>query len=268
MPFGNSEPSLSCCALAVLETPDAHEKSRLTRSYSADWKAGGIPSIGHATPPDRPARAPAPVLLPPSEMPRRSKAGLKGRIALVHALAHIELNAIDLAWDIIARFTGQDLPRAFYDDWVQVAFDEAEHFDALDRLLGDMGAAYGDLPAHDGLWQAAFKTRHDLMDRLVLVPMTLEARGLDTTPASIRNLERHGHTGLIPALSKILEDEIAHVAAGTRWFNYLCQLQGLSAVATYKDRLGLHFPKGPKPPFNREARLRAGQTPDYYDWSI
>lgn len=254
-------------AVEILTTPEAAQKSLATRRLHDDWTSGRIDNIGHCVPPDRPARPDVPRLMPPAAMPKRSKAGVKGRIALLHALAHIELNAIDLAWDIIARFAHPNLPREFYDDWVQVAFDEALHFDALDQALKTLGAAYGDLPAHDGLWQAAMKTKLDLMDRLALVPMTLEARGLDTTPASMRDLERHGFGDLNPMLGKILEDEIAHVAAGTRWFVYLCEREGSDPVSCYRQRLGAYFPKGPKPPFNAEARLKAGQTPDFYDWN-
>jgi uncharacterized ferritin-like protein (DUF455 family) len=259
--------SLAALAVEILLTPDAATKSKLTRALAADWQQGRIPDIGSAKPPLRPARPDRPHLTPPAAMPRRSKAGIKGRVALLHALAHIELNAIDLALDIIARFTDHDLPRAFYDDWVQVALDEADHFDALEEHLQRLGAAYGDLPAHDGLWQAAIKTSQDLMDRLALVPMTLEARGVDTTPVSMRDLQRHGHGELVPALQKILDDEIEHVAAGTKWFKYLCELGGLDPITTFRERLGAYFPKGPKPPFNESARLKAGQTPDYYDWS-
>lgn len=258
--------SLAERAVKILITPDAAQKSLATRRLYDDWTSGRIDNIGRCAPPDRPARPDVPRLMPPAAMPKRSKAGAKGRIALLHALAHIELNAIDLAWDIIARFTDQNLPREFYDDWVQVAFDEAEHFDALCDALKTLGAAYGDLPAHDGLWQAAMKTKHDLMDRLALVPMTLEARGLDTTPASMRDLERHGHGDLNPMLQKILDDEIAHVAAGTRWFVHLSEKEGSDPVAAYRRRLGAYFPKGPKPPFNAGARRMAGQTPDFYDW--
>ncbi|MBF0354637.1 MAG: ferritin-like domain-containing protein [Alphaproteobacteria bacterium] len=248
--------------------PDPSGKSLLTSKHAALWQSGQISSVGQGHPPDRPARPAKPALMPPTAMPRRSKAGLRGRVALLHALAHIELNAIDLAWDIIARFTENDLPKAFYDDWVQVALDEALHYDALAELLAGLGASYGDLPAHDGLWQAADKTRNDLMDRLALVPMTLEARGLDTTPATMKHLERHGHAEVIPVLARILDDETAHVAAGTRWFGYLCGLKGLDPAQTYKSRLTPHFPNGPKPPFNYEARLKAGQTPDFYEWAI
>jgi uncharacterized ferritin-like protein (DUF455 family) len=258
---------LAAQAVAILKTPDAAAKSILTRKLAADWQGGRIDSVGTAAPPDRPARPDRPRLMPPSAMPKRSKAGLKGRIALLHALAHIELNAIDLALDIIARFTQAGLPRDFYDDWVQVALDEADHFDALEAHLRALDASYGDLPAHDGLWQAALKTKNDLMDRLALVPMTLEARGVDTTPVSMRDLQRHGHGELVPALQKILDDEIEHVAAGTKWFKYLCELGGLDPITTFRERLGAYFPKGPKPPFNESARLKAGQTPDYYDWS-
>lgn len=259
--------SLAERAVGILQTADAREKSRLTRLLAADWQEGRVAAIGQASPPPRPARPERPPLMPPSAMPKRSKAGLKGRIGLLHALAHIELNAIDLALDIIARFTHMNLPREFYDDWVQVALDEADHFDMLEALLNGLGASYGDLPAHDGLWQAAMKTGHDLMDRLALVPMTLEARGVDTTPASMRDLERHGHAEALPVLQKILDDEIDHVRAGTRWFVHLCELAGLDPAPTYRLRLAPYFPKGPKPPFNDAARKKAGQSPAFYDWS-
>ena len=158
-----------------------------------------------------------------------------GRIALLHALAHIELNAIDLSWDIVARFAGwseagRRLPKAFFDDWVGVADDEARHHAMLEARLNRLGASYGDLPAHDGLWQASMATAHDLAARLALVPLVLEARGLDVTPAMIESLRRHGDDDSADALQIIHDDEIGHVAAGKRWFDFVCAARRLEPV--------------------------------------
>ena len=176
--------SLCQAAVAVLRTAEPAEKVKLSHAAAAGWRSGAIDDVGSAAPPARPARPPRPELRPPRDMPKR-RAGGTGRVALLHALAHIELNAIDLAWDIVARFTGEALPRAFYDDWVKVADEEAKHFGLLAGRLMALGAAYGDLPAHDGLWQAAEATAHDLLARLAVVPLVLEARGLDVAPAMI-----------------------------------------------------------------------------------
>ncbi len=198
-------------------------------------------------------------------MPRRSiGAAPKGRIALLHALAHIELNAIDLAWDLIARFSGDRLPRAFYDDWVAVADDEARHFALLSRRLADLGAAYGDLPAHDGLWQAAGDTRHDLLARLAVVPLVLEARGLDVTPAMIAKLEAAGDRESAAVLRVVYRDEIGHVAAGKRWFDWACERAGRAPAETWRALVARHFKGTLKPPFNEAARLEAGMAPETY----
>ena len=218
-----------------------------------------------ATPPNRPARPPLPILQPPREMKRRRNiAGLTGRIALIHALAHIELNAIDLGWDIVARFSGEDLPRAFFDDWAGVAAEEAEHFALLDARLVALGGQYGALPAHDGLWEAASATAGDLLARLAVVPLVLEARGLDVTPAMIARLERAGDSDSAAILHRLYNDEIGHVAVGTRWFDALCRARGLDPAATFQDRVRRHFNGALKPPFNRDARARAGLPAAYY----
>ncbi len=197
-------------------------------------------------------------------MPRRRNFGaLHGRIALLHALAHIELNAIDLAWDIVARFSG--LPRAFYGDWAEVAAEEAEHFALLAARLKALGGAYGDLPAHDGLWESAAATAGDLLARLAVVPLVLEARGLDVTPEMIRRLERAGDPDSAQILHRIYADEIDHVAAGARWFDRLCRERGLDPEATFHDRVRRYFKGHIKPPFNREARDRAGLPAAYYE---
>ncbi len=222
--------------------------------------------VGHATPPPRPARPPLPVLRPPRDMPRRRNFGsAAGRIALLHALAHIELNAIDLAWDIVARFADAGLSRAFYGDWLAVAAEEAEHFALLQARLEELGSAYGALPAHDGLWEAAALTAHDLIARLAVVPLVLEARGLDVTPEMTARLERTGDTASAAILARIYRDEIGHVAVGARWFDRLCEAAGLDPAATFHDRVRRYFKGTLKPPFNRAARDQAGFPAQYYE---
>jgi uncharacterized ferritin-like protein (DUF455 family) len=199
-------------------------------------------------------------------MPKRRAFGSQaGRIALLHALAHIELNAIDLGWDIIARFADADLARTFFDDWVGVAAEEAAHFELLANRLGDFGARYGDLPAHDGLWDAASATADDLLARLAVVPLVLEARGLDVTPEMIARLERVGDMPSAEILRRIYRDEIGHVAVGLRWFLHLCRERGLVPEEVFRDRVRRCFKGDLKPPFNLEARSAAGFPPHYYE---
>jgi uncharacterized ferritin-like protein (DUF455 family) len=199
-------------------------------------------------------------------MPRRRNLGSAGgRIALLHALAHIELNAIDLGWDIVARFRGEALPREFFDDWAGVAADEARHFEGLTARLADLGASYGDLPAHDGLWEAAAATDDDLLARLAVVPLVLEARGLDVTPHIAARLERAGDRPSAALLRQILADEIGHVAVGIRWFEWLCRARGLAAEAIFHTAVRRCFKGELKPPFNREARDAAGFAARYYE---
>lgn len=257
--------TLSQAAVAVLTTAAPHEKCRMTRAFAADWVAGRITELGGSQPPDRPARPEHPQLLAPREMPRRAYGGERGRIGLLHALAHIELNAIDLAWDVLCRFPDSDMPKGFLDDWVQVALDEAVHFEMLEELLAHLGARYGDLPAHDGLWQAAEKTADTLMARLAVVPMTLEARGLDTTPATMDKLRRNGDTTTPPVLDVIYHDEIRHVAAGVRWFTHLAARHGMNGCTEYHRLIAERFPGGLKAPFNHTARAEAGFSRDWYE---
>ncbi len=256
--------SLPEAAVAVLSAAQPADKVRLTRDYAAAWQAGDMPSVGPAEPPRHPARPDRPALRRPGDMPKRRAGGLRGRIALLHALAHIELNAIDLAWDLIARFAGEPLPCAVSDDWVSVAEDEARHFELLAGRLADLGAAYGDLPAHDGLWQAAEETAHDLLARLAVVPLVLEARGLDVTPAMIEKLKAAGDPESAAVLQVIYDEEIGHVAAGKRSFDFFCEKRGLEPLATWQDLVRRHFKGALKPPFNTEARDRAGFPAEYY----
>ncbi len=271
------EPRPRCLAEAaviVLTSADPARKVTLSRRFAAAWAAGEIAEVGVAEPPARPARPTAPELRPPREMPRRRigpgpgggpNSGVAGRQALYHALAHIELNAIDLAWDIIARFTAEACPRAFYDDWVRVADDEARHFALLERRLAALDIDYGALPAHDGLWQAAQATAHDLLARLAVVPLVLEARGLDVTPGLIAKLAAAGDAEGRAALETIYRDEIVHVAAGKRWFDWLCARRGRAPEAAWRELVARHFKGVVKPPFNTEARREAGLQPGFYE---
>jgi len=257
--------TLTAAAVSVLEASEPARKIALSHAAATAWRDGGITEIGDARPPDRPARPERPRLLPPREMPKRRGGGEReNRVTLLHALAHIELNAIDLAWDLIARFAAENPPRAFFDDWVAVADEEATHHGLLAERLADLGAAYGDLPAHDGLWEAAVATSEDFLARLAVVPLVLEARGLDVTPAMIARLERAGDAESATVLRRIYEDEIAHVAAGARWFGWACARDGLPPAETYHDRVRRYFKGTLKPPFNDDARAQAGLPAAFY----
>jgi uncharacterized ferritin-like protein (DUF455 family) len=256
---------LAGAAVGVLATAEARAKAAASRAAARAWREGAVSEIGTAAAPDRPARPARPELKLPRDMPKRRGGGTDAsRIALLHAVAHIELNAIDLAWDIVARFASARLPRAFFGDWVGVGDDEARHFLLLDGRLRALGAGYGDLPAHDGLWQAAHATRHDLLARLAIVPLVLEARGLDVTPAMIARFERLGDGDSAEILKTIYRDEIGHVAAGRRWFEWLCAERGLAPVETWRDLVRRHFKGALKPPFNDAAREAAGFSSEYY----
>ncbi|MEN3973911.1 ferritin-like domain-containing protein [Emcibacter sp. SYSU 3D8] len=253
-------------ACAVLGTADARAKALLSRRVAQAWRDKVLPEIGSTAPPDRPSRPERPELLAPGRMPRRRSAGsLATRVALLHALAHIELNAVDLAWDLIARFASPDLPRSFFDDWVTVADEEGLHFLLVSDRLADLGAGYGDLPAHDGLWEAAVDTAHDLMARLAIVPLVLEARGLDVTPAMIRRFEGAGDLESAAILRIILRDEIGHVAVGMRWFDWMCQRNRNDSLPMWRKLVKTHFRGALKPPFNHEARQTAGFAPDFHE---
>ena len=258
-------PSLTNGAVAILATADPTAKAWASRRLAEIWDAGGL-DVGYSLPPPRPARPERPLLRPPKEMPKRRAFGSPaGRVALLHALAHIELNAIDLAWDIVARFRCEPLPRTFFDDWVGVAAEEAVHFEQLVLRLADFGARYGDLPAHDGLWESAAATADDLLARLAVVPLVLEARGLDVTPEMAATLERVGDPESAAVLRRIYRDEIDHVAAGVRWFDELCRARGLIPDETFRQVVPRYFKGELKPPFNHEARAAAGFPARYYE---
>ncbi len=263
--------SLAERAVQVLQTADGRAKAALGRAHAADWfaaRAAGTPlPVGQAAPPLRPARPEKPDLLDPRDVPRRRPGSAQGRIALLHAVAHIELNAVDLHWDIIARFTHQPMPLGFYDDWVKAADEEAKHFNLVSDCLEALGSHYGALPAHAGMWRAAEDTADDFMGRLAVVPMVLEARGLDVTPGMIEVFRKAGDTGAIAALETIYAEEVGHVAYGSKWFNWLCGRDGSDPKEVF-HRLVRHYFHGTlKPPFNEEKRAEAGLPPDFY-WPL
>ena len=256
--------SIAQACHTVLTTADPRAKVMTARGAARDWRLGRLSHSFDTAMPDRPARPAEPELLPPNRMPKRGKGGSeRGRIALIHALAHIEFAAIDLAFDMAGRF-GAGLPRAFIDDWLSVGADEAIHFALLDRRLRAIGAHYGALPAHDGLWEAAAATAHDLLARLAVVPMVLEARGLDVTPATVAAFERAGDARSAAILGRIYRDEIRHVAAGTRWFRIGCESRAVAAAPHWQELIRTHFRGTVKPPFNDSARGEAGLSRDFY----
>jgi uncharacterized ferritin-like protein (DUF455 family) len=203
-----------------------------------------------------PGRPPRPQLVDPSQVPRRRLGSAEGRAALVHAVAHIEFNAINLALDAVYRFRG--MPDAYYGDWLSVAFDEARHFRLLQDRLRAMGSAYGEFPAHNGLWEMAEKTADSCLVRMALVPRVLEARGLDVTPGMIGRLEGAGDNETVRVLRVILEEEVRHVAIGTRWFHYCCDKLNLEPEATFLTLLETRYGGSVRGPFNLEARYQAG----------
>ena len=207
-------------------------------------------------PPGIPGRPARPVLVPHAQIRQRGVGTIKGRAALVHAIAHIELNAIDLALDAVWRFAG--LPDSFYRDWAGVAREEALHFTLLRDHLHRLGYAYGDFPAHAALWEMAERTRGDVLARIALVPRTLEARGLDASPAVKAKLLGAGDAAGAAIIDRILHDEIGHVAIGNRWFRWLCDERGLDPVEAYAELAARHAAPRPRGPFNVEARRAAG----------
>jgi uncharacterized ferritin-like protein (DUF455 family) len=203
-----------------------------------------------------PGRPPRPRLVPAAAVPRRPVGSMTGRIALLHALAHIEFNAVNLALDAVWRFAG--LPADYYADWLRVADEEALHYSLLTQRLAALGAAYGDCDAHDGLWEMARKTAHDVLARMALVPRTLEARGLDASPAIRARLAAVGDAESAAVLDVILRDEIGHVAIGNRWFRHLCAQRRLDPVAAYRRLAVQHDAPRLRGPFNLPARRAAG----------
>jgi uncharacterized ferritin-like protein (DUF455 family) len=258
--------SLFEAARRCLDAASPEEKVSRTHAAAEAFVAGALDIPADAPPPDAirmPGRPARPRLVHPRELPRRGLGSDEGRAAFVHAIAHIEFNAIDLAWDAVYRFRG--MPRDYYADWVGVASDEARHFVLLrDRLRG-WGRDYGNFDAHNGLWEMAEKTADDALARMALVPRVLEARGLDVTPGMITKLRALGDDCTAEILELILREEVAHVAAGSRWYRWHCERAGAEPGPTFRRLLREHAGPVLHGPFNREARLAAGFDPEELD---
>jgi len=247
------------CALQALALPHPEQKVAAARALLAQ---AATLSIADGAPPERaalPGRPPRPELVHPARVPRRSPFKPEGLAALLHAIAHIEFNAINLALDAAWRFDG--MPRDYHLDWVRVAAEEAYHFTLLHEHLASLGHAYGDFPAHDNLWQMCERTQDDVTARMALVPRTLEARGLDASPLIQDKLRHVGTPAALRAvdiLDVILRDEIGHVAIGNRWYRWLCEREALDPVAHYGVLAVRYDAPRLHPPFNAQARRQAG----------
>lgn len=244
-------------ALQALLCTDVSTKCQRTSALSNELTIDTCLVLAEPAPlPLAPGRPEKPILVAPKQLKHRSVQSEQGRAVLLHALAHIEFNAINLALDIVWRFA--DMPEAFYRDWLKVAREEAYHFSLLQARLQSLGHQYGDFPAHDGLWEMATKTSSDILARLALVPRTLEARGLDASPAIRYKLAQAGDDNSAAVLDIILRDEIGHVAIGNHWYRYVCDKRGLDPVATYDKLAKTYDAPRLRGPFNLEARRQAG----------
>ncbi|HMU65098.1 MAG TPA: ferritin-like domain-containing protein [Nitrosomonas sp.] len=252
--------SLFDIAASCLIANEIEEKLLLTQQATQAWRNKLLSLDSHEptrliNQPGQPAKL---VLVKPSDVPRRRLGNKVGLIALIHAIAHIEFNAINLAWDAIHRFRG--LPDSFYDDWVTVASEEAYHFQLLHKRLKELDHDYGDLPAHNGLWDMALLTASDPLIRMALVPRVLEARGLDVTPGIIKRLRQIGDEKTIEILEIILRDEIGHVSIGSRWYNFFCNQRQIDPEKKFSELVNQYFCGQITGPFHYEARQKAGFT--------
>lgn len=264
--MGGSSLSLPERLAACLAASEPAEKIVRVRALQADWLAGDVALAADTVraPIHQPGRPDRPVLVPPQKVPRRRADSPSGRAALVHALAHIEFNAVNLALDAAHRFAG--MPSAYYGDWLRVAVEEALHFELLAGHLATLGHAYGDFPAHDGLWDMALKTAHDPLVRMALVPRVLEARGLDATPLIVDKLRAANDLRMVEILAIVERDEIGHVAVGSRWYLWLCEARGVEPEATFRQLLIDYDAPPLRPPFNLAARRKAGFSEPELAW--
>jgi len=250
---------LRALALAAFTLADPSQKAAAMRTLAAEAGSLACDAAAAFDAPAGPGRPDRPLLIHPRAVPKRSPHTVAGHAALMHSIAHIEFNAINLALDAAWRFT--DLPEAYYRDWIEVAGEEALHFSMLQDHLHSLGFAYGDFDAHDGMWTMCVSTQADVLARMALVPRTLEARGLDATPliqSKLRNLPYDHAREAVLILDRILADEVGHVAIGNHWFHYLCDERGVQAEAYYREAALLHKAPTLKPPFNLAARRAAG----------
>ena len=248
---------LRSCARGCLAARAIDDKLACTADTAAAWADGGLRLDSTAGASACVAGYPRELsLVHPRQLRPRSLKTTDGRAAMIHAIAHIEFSAINLAWDAICRFAG--LPHAYYDDWVRVAKEEAEHFNLLRARLHSLGADYAEFPAHNGLWDMAQRTAHDPLARMALVPRGMEAHGLDVTPGIIERFRTVGDIETVAALQVILHDEVGHVEIGSRWFGYLCRQRGLDPESTYFALLDEYLVGDIRGPLHVEARRRAG----------
>ncbi|HWS78466.1 MAG TPA: ferritin-like domain-containing protein [Thermomonas sp.] len=251
--------SIFTAAFACLEAASPEDKVAATFDAAVAFARGELKIADDAPAPEpihMPGRPPTPRLVHPRDLPKRGFGSVEGRAAFIHAVAHIEFNAIDLAWDAVYRFRG--MPADYYADWVSVANDEARHFTMLRGRLRELGYDYGDFDAHNGLWEMAEKTAGSGLARMALVPRVLEARGLDVTPGMIVKLRSLGDDATAEILETILREEIAHVAAGSRWYRWHCEREGVEPRARFRELLHEYATGVLHKPFNTEARLAAG----------
>ncbi len=253
-------PSIFQRAEQCLLACSAEDKVQLTFTTAKAWQQRALSRQPHqpVLRLEQPGRPEKPELVPPRDLVRRKVSSKAGHAALIHSICHIEFNAINLAWDAVYRF--QDMPEQFYDDWVKVAAEEAQHFQLLSRHLQSLGYHYGDFPAHNGLWESALETAHDPMIRMALVPRVLEARGLDVTPGIVKKLKDIDDRAAVDILAIIHCDEIGHVAAGTRWFRYLCQQRKLDSEATFRQLIEQYMKGVLRGPYDHDVRKKAGFT--------
>jgi len=259
--------TLRPAALAALQLADPADKAARAQTLWQQWQAGSLAVDPMATldvPPGLPGRPALPRLVPADQVPGRSPFTLAGRAALLHAICHIEFNAINLALDAVWRFAG--MPEDFYRDWLRVAAEEALHFSLLRAHLQTLGHDYGDFDAHDGLWRMTDATAGDIVARMALVPRTLEARGLDATPPIQAKLRKAGDLAAVAILDVILRDEIGHVAIGNHWYGWLCRRDGLDAEALYPELVARYAAPRLRGPFNLAARRAAGFSEGEMRW--
>lgn len=256
--------SIAAAIRDALLTGEPIEKVFAARKVARDWRLGRLEFDFDVAMPDRPRWPQNLELLAPGRMPKRGKMGTqRNRIALWHSLAHIEFVAIDLALDMAGRF-GESMGEAFLSDFLSVAADEAMHFALIGRKLDSLGGSYGALPVHDGLWSAAQDTAHDVAARLAIVPMVLEARGLDVTPATLARVRAQGDENGAKILERILDDEIRHVGVGSKHFHAVCEKRRENPRESWQNLVETHFSGSLKPPFNDSARLAGGLPREFY----
>jgi uncharacterized ferritin-like protein (DUF455 family) len=248
--FALSLQALNCCDVSLKQSKVAELSLLINRG---DFACDSTIPVAPVADPGRPC---LPVLVHPSQVPRRRLGSAAGRAGLIHAIAHIEFNAVNLALDAIYRF--RRMPPDYYRDWIRVASEEAVHFQLLNNRLRELSSYYGSMPAHGGMWMMAVETDYDVMVRMALVPRVLEARGLDVTPGMISKLSDVGDTATVAILERILAEEVDHVRIGNRWFKALCDQRGLDALDTFSRLLRKHGRIALRGPFNRPARLQAG----------